>query len=489
MDNNTIISNLSAPEKLALLKKQLLEKANKDNQVYPLSYGQKALYFLYLNSPESASYNVAFTVKIVSKLNEDALRKAFQKLIDNNESLRTTYYIRDGEPVQEVHGYKEIFFEITDAQDLADEDLKNKVEAVYKVPFNLEKGPVFKVHLFRTNEDNFVMLIKMHHICSDGWSIGIMLNQLKQFYEDEISGIKTFVSESKNYSEYIKNQKALIDSEGGMKLWSYWKNELNNEIPILDLPVDLTRPAIQKYNGSTEYFFLDKDAVDKLKKLSQAEGTTLFVSLLTAFQILIHKYSGQDEILTGTPTAGRNKAEFEKIVGYFINPVVIRGHYNDDKSFKDVLREIKQKVLGAIAHQDFPFQLIVERLLKKRDPSRSPIFQTFFGLQKVPKGKEIQELVVPGNTGARVNWRSLELESFDIAQQEGQFDLIMEFFEGDNLFTGVIKYNSDLFYHERIKRMCGHFKELLNSILDNPEYKISELQILSGDENKFLLSD
>jgi len=455
-----------------------------------MSYGQKALYFLYLNSPESASYNVAFTVRILSKPDIDALQKAFQKLINNNESLRTTYYLNDGNPVQEVQGYKEVFFEEIDAPGLNEKDLKNKVIEVYKTPLDLEKGPVFKVHLFRVSDENFVMLVKMHHICSDGWSIGIMLTELKQLYEEEITGTPSFTSSNnQKYYDYINYQKDLINSEEGEKLWSYWKDELSGEIPVLDLPADKPRPALQTFNGATEYFFLEKDVADKLKKLSQSEGSTLFVSLLTAYQILLHRYSGQDEILIGNPAAGRNKTDFEKIIGYFINPVVIRGHFNPEISFKELLNQIKKKVLGAIANQDFPYPLIVERLLKTRDPSRSPIFQAFFGLQKVPKGKEIQELVVPGNDGARVSWGKLELESYDIPQQEGQFDLMLEFFEGENLFTGLIKYNTDIFNAVTIQRMCGHFQTLLNSIINNPDKKISELEILSVEEKKKLIYD
>jgi len=432
---------------------------------------------------------VAFTVRIVSKPDIDALRKAFQKLLNNNESLRSTYYLNEGKPVQEVHGYKEVFFEEIDVKELNEEELKTKVIEVYKTPFDLEKGPVFKVHLFRVSDANFILLLKMHHICSDGWSIGIMLNELKQLYEDEINGNESVILNSQKYSDYINYQKELINSAEGEKLWLYWKNELCGEIPVLDLPADKPRPALQIFNGATEYFFLEKDIVDKLKKLSQSEGTTLFVTLLTAYQILLHRYSGQNEILIGTATAGRNKTDFEKIIGYFINPVVIRGKFYDKLSFKDFLNQIKKKVLGAIANQDFPYPLVVERLLKKRDPSRSPIFQAFFGLQKVPKGKEIQELVVPGNEGARVSWGKLELESFDIPQQEGQFDLMLEFFEGENIFTGLIKYNADVFNPDRIKRMCGQFQILLNSIINNPDKKISELEILSEIEKKKIINE
>lgn len=413
-----------------------------------------------------------------------ALKRSFQKLINRHPSLRTTYSIREGKPVQEVHGYQDVNFKETDVSGLSEEQVKEKVKAEYSVPFNLEAGPVFKVTLFRISEDEHVMLINMHHICSDGWSIGIILNELKDIYANETDGKDTDLQPPLRYQDLIKSQEEFLNSAEAEKQWNYWKEELAGELPVLNLPADKPRPVMQTFNGATVYFSLEKELVDSLRKLAQKEGVTLFVMLLSAYQILLHKYSSQDDIITGTPTAGRNKTEFDKIVGYFINPVAVRGDLTGDPLLSDFLKQIKRKVLGAVANQDIPFQVIVERILNTRDPSRSPVFQTFFGLQGVPKSKEVQELVVPGNKGVRINYGKLELEPYDLSQQEGQFDLMLEFFEGENKVTGVIKYNTDIFSKERIERMAGHAEVLLKGIIENPNAKISELPFITTKEKE-----
>ncbi len=481
-------SNLTARDKIALLKKQLSEKANKDNAIYPLSYGQKALYFLYLNSPESHAYNVAFTVRILSHLNVDALRRSFQKLINKEPSLRTNYKIIDGKPVQEIRGYKDIFFEIIDVSELDEESLMNKVKAANQIPFELDNGDVFRIYLFRINEDNYIMLMSMHHIASDGWSMGIIFQEIKGLYEAESEGKSTPLQSSEyKYSDYILRQEKFIHSEDGENQWKYWKEELSGELPVLNLPCK-PRPAVQTFNGKVEYFNLEKDLVEGLKKLSQTEGTTLFVTLLTAYQIFLSRYSAQDDIIVGTPTAGRNQSEFERVIGYFINPVAIRTCFEKDQTFSHFLKTVKKKVLGAIANQEFPFVLVAERLLQKRDPSRSPIFETFFALQRVQQNDEIQEMIAPGNKGKRVEWGKLTLESFDISQQEGQFDLNIEFVEAKNLFSGALKYNTDLFEAPDIRKMIEHFKNLLTGIVSHPDELISELQLLSDSERDLMIN-
>ncbi|MEO8666272.1 MAG: amino acid adenylation domain-containing protein, partial [Ignavibacteria bacterium] len=355
-------------------------------------------------------------------------------------------------------------------------------------PFDLEKGPVFKVYLFSVTNENYVLLINMHHICSDGWSIGIILKELRELYDNEISGVQEpAASSEKKYSDFVNTQEELVNGEKGNALWTYWKDELSGELPVLNLPADKMRPAVQTFKGATEYFSLDKELVEDLKKLSREHGTTLFITLLTAYQILLHRYTSQDDIIIGTPTAGRNQTEFDNTVGYFINPVAIRGDLSVDLTFKEFQNQIRKKVLGAITNQDMPFPVIVERLLKKRDPSRSPVFQAFFGLQGVPKGKEVQELVVPGNKGAKISFGKLMLESYDISQQEGQFDLMLEFFEGEKLFAGVIKYSSGIFDKERIQRMPGHLNTLLKGIVNDPGKKISELPLLTENENNRII--
>ncbi len=470
-----------------MLKKQLQEKANQENRIFPLSFGQQSLFFLYLNSPESFAYNVAFNMRIKSSADIPSLRKSFQILLNRYESLRTTYCIKDGKPVQEIHGYQEISFEEINAAGFNEQELFAIVRKTYEIPFDLENGPVFRVYLFRVSENDFILMIKMHHICNDGWSIGLMLNDLKKIYESETEGIKADLPmHDKHYTDYIKYQQELVNSDEGEKLWKYWEKELSGELPVLNLPADKPRPAVQTFKGKTEYFTLDDDLVVRIKELSKKEGVTLFVMLQAIYQIFLHRYTGQDEIIVGSPTAGRNRTEFENIVGYFINPVAVKGTFSENISFREFLQQIKKKVIGAVSHQDFPFSIIVDRLLHRRDPSRTPVFQTFFGLQKVQKNDDIQEMLVPGNKGNQVSWGKLLIESFELPQQEGQFDLTVEFVEGQKTFAGAFKYNTDIFEEENVKRMVSNFKNLLNDIVLFPEKKISEFSLISEEEKELI---
>ncbi len=446
--------------------------------------------FLYLSSPETSAYNVGFTVRIISGLNIHAFKKAFQKLINRHPALRTNFFIKDGIPVQEIHGYKDVYFEVTDASGLDEEQLKNKILETNRIPFDLEKGDLLKVNLFRVSEDNHVLLVSMHHIVNDGFSMSVILNELKSFYEAELNGEQPSLPHLDfTYNDYIKSQDEFIHSDKGKEQYEYWKKELSGDLPVLNLPLDKTRPSIQTFSGAVEYFELEQELVEKLKKLSIAEGTTLFVTLLTAYQIFLHRFTGQDDIIVGTPTAGRSRTEFEKIVGYFINPVSIRADFSDNPSVKDFLSQIRKKVLGAISNQDFPFALFVERMHRKRDPVRSTIFQTFFGMQRIVGSNELQAMIVPGNKGARVKWGDLMLESYEITQQEGQFELTLEFVEGKDLFSGAFKYNTDLFEADTIRKMIIHFRNLLNDIVSDSGRKLSDLKILSDEEKNVILNE
>lgn len=446
--------------------------------------------FLYLSSPDTSAYNVGFTVRIISGLNTQAFKKAFQKLINRHPALRTNFFINDGIPVQEIHGYKDVYFEVTDASGLNEEQLKSKVLETNRIPFDLEKGDLLKVNLFRVSEENHILLVSMHHIVNDGFSMSVILNELKSLYESELSGEQPSLPHLDfTYNDYIKSQDEFIKSDKGAEQYEYWRKELGGELPVLNLPLDKTRPSIQTFSGAVEYFELEQELVEKLKKLSSAEGTTLFVTLLTAYEIFLHRYTGQEDIIVGTPTAGRSRTEFEKIVGYFINPVSIRADFSENPSVKEFLSQIRKKVLGAISNQDFPFALFVERMHRKRDPVRSTIFQTFFGMQRIVGSNELQAMIVPGNKGAKVMWGDLMLESYEITQQEGQFELTLEFVEGKDLFSGAFKYNTDLFEADTIKKMIIHFRNLLNDIVSDTGKKLSDLKLLSEEEKNIILNE
>lgn len=489
LKENENIQKLSAQEKLALLKSQLLNKTKKEDVSFQMSYGQKALYFLYLNTPESTAYNVAFTVRIKSQLNIPALKKSFQRLLNRDQSLRSNFKIENGKPVQTVSGFKDIYFRSEDHCGKSENDIKVIINSYHKTLFDLEKGDVFKVYLLKVSEENFILLISVHHIACDGWSIGTMLNEIKQLYDAETGYEQiSFPPLQKTYSDYIKFQYDFIQSEKGIEQWQYWKNELQGDLPYLNLTPDKQRPAVQTYNGATEYLFLGKELVEKLKAVSKTKGTTLFVTLLSAYFAFLYKYCGQEEIIVGLPTAGRTNTEFDKVIGYFINPVAIRSYIDSENSFTEILEQIKKKVLYAVSNQDYPFPLIVEKILTKRDPGRSPVFQTFFGMQKVQQSDEIQELIVYGNDNAEINWGSLKMQPYYLTQQDGQFDLTVEFIEGKNIFSGAFKYNQDIFFKETIVSMKENFITLLNDIVSDPNRSVKTLNLLSDSSKEIILN-
>jgi len=279
----------------------------------------------------------------------------------------------------------------------------------------------------------------------------------------------------------------MLAGSAGERLWAYWREQLAGELPVINLPTVSPRSPVQTYQGASHSFSLTEELTQQLKGLAQVEKATLYMTLLAAFQVLLYRYTGQEDILVGCPTFGRTQREFTEIVGYFVNPVVLRANLAGNPTFQAFLSQVRQTVLGAIAHQDYPFPLLVERLQPNRDPTRSPIFQVLFALQKPQQFEEVVELFAPSETASQVNWGELKLEPFEIPQQEGQFDLTLEMIEAGKSLFGVFKYNTDLFEADTITRMSGHFQTLLEAIVTHPQQPVSQFPLLSTAERHQLL--
>lgn len=480
---------LSPQDKRLLLERLLREKASNTKSFYPLSYGQQALWFLYQSAPKSSAYNTAFAVRIRSNVEVPALKSAFQKMVNRHPSLRTTFPMRDGEIVQEVHGYQDVCFEEIDASSWSWDELNSRAIEAYQRPFELEQGPLLRVTLFSRSDCDRLLLLTIHHIVNDGWSLWMLLEELGVLYTAQITGQKAFLPPATlSYADYIQWQTDMLASSQGEQLWNYWKNQLAGELPTLDLPTDRPRSPIQTYRGASSPLKLNKKLTQQLKRLAQNEGATLYMTLLAAFQVLLYRYTGQEDILVGSPTAGRDQSNFAGIVGYFVNPVVLRGNLGGNPTFKDFLGQIRQTALDAIAHQDYPFPLLVERLQPNRDSSRSPLFQSLFVLQK-PHKKELAELITPSETQTYVNWGGLEMEFFPMITEEGQFDLTLEMVEAKESLFSLFKYNSDLFDDATMTRMAGHFQTLLESIVANPQQRLADLPLLSSAQRQRVLVD
>lgn len=457
---------------------------------YPLSFGQQGLWFLHQLSPESVAYNIALSVRITSEIDVPALRRSFQALVDRHPALRTTFALIRNVPVQKVHRNTEICFKLENAQSWADAEFHQRLTSEVHVPFDLEGGPLFRVHLFSRSAGEHVLLITAHHIILDLWSVAQLMEELAALYRAERSGRTAQLQPpSANYSQFVEWQKQMLVGDRGQELWSYWSRQLAGELPILELPTDFVRPRTQTYSGACSRFSINAELAARLKKLSQDLGVTLYMTLLAAFEVLLHRYSGQEEILVGSPTAGRTRSNFASTVGYLVNPVVLRNRISAASSFEHFLRsDVRKSVLEALQHQDYPFALLTEKLEPVRDPGRSPLFQAMFAMQNVRSHHEqALSLFSLGDTSTRMDLGGLEMQSFALEQRIAQFDLSLVTAEAPDGLTAIFEYNTDLFYPGTISRMATCYQQLLESIVDNPAEKISRLRLVSTVEAKELI--
>ncbi|MCP4687229.1 MAG: amino acid adenylation domain-containing protein, partial [Desulfobacterales bacterium] len=481
--------NLSAREKREALARMLEEKAGRAQPArHPLSHGQRALWFLHQSAPESAAYNTAFTVRLRSPVDVAALERTFRKLMARHPSLRTTFSRENGEPVQEVHARGEIPVETTDASGWSNKELKKRVTASYRRPFDLERGPVLRVSLFTRSEKDHVLLLAIHHIVCDAWSIWLLVEEAGLLLGGETTGEPAAPpAPEKTYADFVKWQAEMVAGPEGEKQWAYWKKQLSGEIPAVNLPADKPHPPTPTWRGASHFFKLEGPAVRKLRQLSMDRGVTLYMTLLAAFQVLLHRFSGQKQIIVGSPAAGRTRTGFAGTAGYFVNPTPLRADFSEDPGFDAFLDRVRQTVLDAMANQDYPFPLLVEKLRTPREAGRSPLFQTLFVFQK-PRQTGLAELLAPGETGGRVNWGGLRPEPYEIPQMEGQFDLTMEIMETGESLPGVIKYSPDLFDPPTIRRLEESFRVLLEGVAARPDQRVSRLPLLTPEERRRLLT-
>jgi len=477
-----------SPDKLNTPKLEERKQEVPVSQYYPLTYGQQGIWFMYKLAPKSAAYNIAFTARIRSELNVLALQKALEGLILRHPSLRTTFGQGDEQPFQEVHQHQEISLEKIDASTWSWDELTEKAIAAYRRPFDLEQGPLLRVNLFTRSAQDYVFLLTIHHIVVDGFSFGILLNELRELYEAENRGKAISLDPIKNqYRDFVEWQQKMLTSPTGEKLWKYWQQQLAGELPVLELPTDKPRPSIPSYRGTSYTFELSQELVAKVREVAKIEGATLYMTLLTVFQILLHRYTSQEDIIVGSPTEGRSQSEFTDTVGFFVNMLALRVNFAGNPTFSELLSQVRQTVLAALAHQDYPSPLLIEKLQVNRDASLTGLFRVSFNLLQLQEMGAEYELSVSGKAKAKEDWGGLCLEPFVISQQEGQNDLVFDVVETGESSIGIFRYNTDLFEEARISRMADHFQTLLEAIATDREQRISLLPMLTETESKRLL--
>ena len=459
------------------------------SDLHPLSHGQKALWFLRQLAPESAGYNIIGAARIKAELDIASLRRSFQTLVERHPSLRTTFTSRNGEPFQRQHDRMELSFQQEDASDRNDSWLDERLTESAHRPFDIERGPLARVVVFTRSPRDHVVMLAIHHIVSDFWSLAVLLNELKDLYAAERRGTRPALDPlTLNYTDFVRRQSEMLASQEGERLWSYWRSQLAGDLPVLDLPTDRPRPSVQTYRGASHPFKLEAPLTDELKQLGHLHGATLFMTLLAGFQALIHRYTGQEDLLIGSLAAGRDSASLAGLVGYFVNPIVIRADLSGLPGFASSLGRARQTALAAFAHQRYPFPLLVERLQPLRDAARSPIFQVMFILQKAHllDADGLVSLAV-GESGARVALGDLPLESVRVRQDAAQFDLTLVMAEVDGRISASLQYNTDLFDAGTIVRVAGHFQTLLKGMIAEPDRPISLITMLTHAERYSLL--
>jgi amino acid adenylation domain-containing protein/non-ribosomal peptide synthase protein (TIGR01720 family) len=455
---------------------------------YPLSPGQEAIWFICCAAPENAAYNIAAAARIVGGLNIAKLRGAFQRLVDRHPALRTTFASQGGIPIQRVPATSQAGFTVFDATDRTEEQLSELLAEDARGPFDFTNGPLMRVSLYRRPWDEFVLLIAIHHLVADFWSLAILMNELGQLYpaetgnatDDPSGGLPPIRA---SYRHYVNRQRQMLQSAAADDMFEYWRSRLEGAPEALNLPIDKPRPLVQSYRGGCVWIALKPETAKGLVSLGAAHRSTIFTLLLTSYGILLSRWCNQEDILIGTPTAGRDSVDFAGVVGYFVNSVVLRSRIDESIDFGHLLEKTRETVIGAFAHQDYPFSTLIKKLSITRDASRSPLFQTMFALQKshLDKDGALAELSL-GDPQATMRVGGLTLRGKRVAQKIAQFDLSLTIAEGPGRLQGCFEYNSDLFDLTTIERLSGHFARLLENIIENPRARLSELPHVSASE-------
>lgn len=453
---------------------------------FPLSHGQRALFFLHQLDRQNSAYHIYQAMRIASALDEQALGRAFRLLVRRHPVLRTVFKQENGNPVQELVPAEDgPILEERPRSETKDHAVKQMAREA-RAPFDLESAPPVRCILFRTSERENYLLFAIHHIISDFWSLSLFIQELAALYESEAGNFQTSLPRPElEYGDYVRWQADVFSSVEGERHWDYWREELAGDLPVLNLPADYPRPAAQTFRGAARQVRLDAGLRRRLRSLAAKNGATLFSVLLSAWAVLLHRYSGQSEVLIGSPAAGRTHAAFRSVAGYFVNPIVIRANFAGDPMFETLLAQVRGKILGALAHQDFPFPLLVEKLQPRRDPARSPLFQALFALQGEIAGASLA-LFALGESGAVFETKALRLESVSLGEDASQFDISLQACEAQDELVLCFQYNADLFAPQTIARIAASLRTLLEG-LDGP-LRVSELLLLSPEERLTLES-
>ncbi|HET8841222.1 MAG TPA: amino acid adenylation domain-containing protein, partial [Ktedonobacteraceae bacterium] len=456
------------------------------DQALPLSFAQQRLWVLEQLNPGTATYNIPLAVRLSGPLDKHALIQSLQAIVARHETLRTTFQVNEGTPTQLIHELPAdsstypIDFTLIDARDWAPEQRGQLthlfIQQEASRPFDLTTGPLIRAHLLWLDDTKQVLLLTLHHIISDGWSLGVLARDLGTFYQAFHTGTSPQLPVLPiQYVDYAAWQRQRLQEETLASLLHYWKEQLAELPTVLTLPTDRARPPRQTFNGSNYTFTLSSELTEALRQIGQGEGATLFMTLLATFQILLCRYSGQEDIVVATPIANRSHVDVENLIGFFINTLVLRTNLRGNPSFRTLLQRVRTMALDAYLHQDVPFEQIVQAVQPERDMAYAPLCQVAFQLQNLTQ----ETLDLPDIT----------LQTIEVESTTTKFDLTLSINKHESGLSGEFEYNSDLFDRNTIVRMTAHFQRLLASIALQPEQQIWQLPMLEATEFQQIVLD
>jgi amino acid adenylation domain-containing protein len=456
-----------------------LKPAGRD-QALPLSFAQQRLWFLDQLEPDNPLYNVPHIVRVTGALNAAVLEKSLNEIVRRHEALRTSFQTVNGEPVQVMAPRLTLPLAFTDLGSIAEAERESEARKLaaeeIKRPFNLRTGPLLRASLLKLADQDHVLVLTTHHIVSDRWSLGVLSQELSALYEAFVEGRPSPLPELPiQYADYAVWQRQFLSGEVLEKQLAYWKQQLRGAPPVLEIPTDRPRPPQESFRGDIKVIPISAVVTDKLKALSRGEGVTLFMTLLAAWQVLLSRYSGQEDIVVGIPIANRNRSEIEGLIGFFANTLALRGDLSGNPTFRELLTRVREVALSAYAHQDLPFEKLVEELRPERSLSHNPLFQVLFALQNTPA----LDQEIPG----------LKLQAMGAKVGTAKCDLALFMAEGSQGLMVRLEYNTDIFDPSTIDRLVDHFQILLQGIVGDPQQHIFDLPLLGRSERDQILAE
>jgi hypothetical protein len=436
----------------------------------PLSFAQDRLWYLDQLEPNTSLYSISGALRLEGNLNESALERAFNEIVRRHEVLRTTFTSVNGEPSQQINPVRDLDFPIVDLQHLPvaeqDKEVRRLVRDHADMPFDLEKGPLFRTTLLKLAPNNHVLLLNVHHIVADDWSFGVLHRELSSLYNAFASGTSVSLPDLPiQYADFSHWQKESLQGDILKAQIAYWKDKLTGAPAVLTLPLDRPRPPVQTCAGAAELFALPVELSAQLQVLARKEGVTLFMLLLAAFKTVLYRYSQQEDVVVGSPIANRNRVEIENLIGFFVNTLVLRTRFSGNPTFRELLRRVREVALGAYDHQDFPLEKLVEELRPGRSLSYSPVFQVMFVLQN----PSLPELKLNG----------LASSYLDLERTGAKFDISLYMYEMSEGLHGLLEYNTDLFDAPTIERLLLHYRAVLEAVVSSPDQRVDEISLLT----------